>query len=163
MTLSLRPPIAVDYDAIAAWIPNVKACLQWAGPRIQLPFTGAALQQQLAVADTESFTLTDGSPVTLGFGQLWLRDGDAARLMRIVVAPPLRGLGVGRELCRLLMVHAVDVIGARAVTLAVYRDNAAALALYESLGFTPVDSRSTPESLIMRLDLPSTHKHTELR
>ena len=63
------------------------------------------------------------------------------------------GLGVGRELCRLLIVHAVDVIGARAVTLAVYRDNVAALGLYRSLGFVSVDSRSTEESLLMRLDL----------
>jgi len=153
MTIALRAPIATDYDALASWIPNAKACLHWAGPRIQLPFTGADLQQQLTVADTVSFTLTDGTPVALGFGQLWLRDGDAARLMRIIVAPPLRGLGVGRELCRLLILHAFDVIGARAVTLAVYRDNAAALAFYQSLGFEAVDSRSTAESLIMRLDL----------
>ena len=163
MTIALRAPIAADYDALASWIPDTKACLHWAGPRIQLPFGGAELQQQLSVADTVSFALTDGSPVTLGFGQLWLRDGDAARLMRIIVPPPLRGLGVGRELCRLLILHAFDVIGAPAVTLAVYRDNIAALALYESLGFTPVDSRSTPESLIMRLDLVFPSKQIELQ
>jgi ribosomal protein S18 acetylase RimI-like enzyme len=160
VTISLRPPIATDYDALAAWIPDAKACLRWAGPRIQFPFTGAELQRQLAVADTESFVLTDGGSVTLGFGQLWLRDGDAARLMRIIVAPPLRGLGVGRELCRLLILHAADVVGARAVTLAVYRDNVAALALYRSLDFVPVDSRSTAESLLMRLDLVALQAHT---
>ncbi len=153
MTIALRPPITADYDAVAAWIPNAKACLLWAGPRIQFPFTATELQQQLAIADTETFTLTDGGPATLGFGQIWLRDGNAARLMRIIVAPPLRGLGVGRTLCRLLIAHAADVIGARAVTLAVYRDNVAALALYRSLGFVPEDSRSTEESLLMRLDL----------
>jgi ribosomal protein S18 acetylase RimI-like enzyme len=163
MTIVLRAPVATDYDAIASWIPNAKACLHWAGPRIQLPFTGAQLKERLAVPDTESFTLTDGSPVTLGFGQLWLRDGDAARLMRLIVAPPLRGLGVGRELCRLLILHAAEVIGAPAVTLAVYRDNAPALGLYESLGFEPVISRSTPESLIMRLDLVLPTPHTETR
>ncbi len=153
MTISLRAPVTADYDALQAWIPDSKACLHWAGPRIRFPFTAAELQQQLAVADTESFTLTDSGPVTLGFGQVWLRDGDAARLMRIIVAPPLRGLGVGRSLCRLLIGHAADVIGARAVTLAVYRDNVAALALYRGLGFVPVDSRSTEESLVMRLDV----------
>ena len=153
MTMSLRAPVGTDYDALAAWIPDAKACLRWAGPRIQFPFTAASLQQQLAIADTQSFTLTDGTPVTLGFGQLWLRDGDAVRLMRIIVAPQLRGLGVGRDLCKLLNAHAADVLGARAVTLAVYRDNVAALALYRSLGFAAVDSRSTAESLLMRLDL----------
>ena len=153
MTIALRIPVAADYEAIATWIPDAKACLLWAGPRIQFPFTGPELQQRLSVADTESFTLTDGGPMTLGFGQLWLRDGNAARLMRIIVAPPLRGLGVGRTLCRLLIAHAADVVGARAVTLAVYRDNLAALGLYHSLGFVPEDSRSTPESLLMRLDL----------
>jgi ribosomal protein S18 acetylase RimI-like enzyme len=153
VTISLRAPVATDYDALASWIPDAKACLLWAGPRIRFPFTAKELQQQLAVADTESFTLTDGGPMTLGFGQLWLRDGDAARLMRIIVAPPLRGLGVGRALCRLLIAHAADVIGARAVTLSVYRDNAAALGLYRSVGFEPVDSRSTQEALLMRVSL----------
>ncbi len=153
MTIALRGPVAPDYEAIATWIPDGKACLLWAGPRIQFPFTGQELQQRLSVADTESFTLTDGGPVTLGFGQLGLRDGNAARLMRIIVAPPLRGLGVGRTLCRLLIAHAADVVGAQAVTLAVYRDNVAALGLYRSLGFAPEGSRSTPESLLMRLDL----------
>ena len=142
MTTTLRAPVPADYEAVATWIPGSKACLRWAGPRIKFPFTGTQLQQQLAVADAESFTLTDGGPVTLGFGQLWLRDGNAARLMRIIVAPSLRGRGVGRTLCRLLIGHAADVVGAQAVTLAVYRDNVAALGSYRGLGFVPEDSRS---------------------
>jgi [ribosomal protein S18]-alanine N-acetyltransferase len=152
MTMRLRPPEPKDYDIIASWIPDAKACLRWAGPRLAFPFAAADLPALLAVPDTESFTLTDGSPVTLGFGQLWLRDGDAMRLMRIIVAPQLRGLGVGRELCRLLIEHA-RVAGAPAVTLAVYRDNEAALDLYRGLGFEAVESRSSPESLHMRLEL----------
>jgi len=50
VTISLRAPVASGYDALAAWIPDAKACLHWAGPRIRFPFTGAELQQQLAVA-----------------------------------------------------------------------------------------------------------------
>ncbi|HVY64562.1 MAG TPA: N-acetyltransferase [Gammaproteobacteria bacterium] len=155
MTIALRDPIATDYDAIASWVPDVKTCLHWAGPRLRFPFTAAELPRLLAVDDTESFTLTDGTPVPLGFGQLWLRDGDAVRLMRIIVAPPLRRLGLGRELCRLLIARAREVIGAPSVTLAVYRDNAGALALYRDLGFEVIESRSTQESLLMQLALRS--------
>jgi hypothetical protein len=30
MTIVLRPPERNDYDAIASWIPDAKACLRWA-------------------------------------------------------------------------------------------------------------------------------------
>ncbi len=150
-SVSLRPPVPSDYEAIASWIPDAGSCLRWAGPRVPFPFSAPELPQLLAVEDSESHCLSDGGSLPLGFGQLWLRDGADIRLMRIIVSPAARGRGFGRELCRQLISRAVDVIGAPAVTLMVYRDNRVALGLYQSLGFSPVDSRSTETALFMRM------------
>ena len=67
------------------------------------------------------------------------------------MSPEARGQGFGRALCRQLISRAVEVADANALTLMVYRDNVVALGLYQSLGFVPVDSRSTVESLFMRM------------
>ena len=151
MSVLLRRPIEADYEAVASWIPDSKSCARWAGPRVPFPFFAPELPTLLAVPDSESYCLSDGDSPALGFGQLWLRDGDAVRLMRIIVSPAVRGQGFGRELCRQLIARAVDVVGASAVTLAVYRDNVPALSLYRSLGFMPVDARSTDESIFMNM------------
>lgn len=151
MTVSLRPPTRPDYDVIASWIPNASACLRWAGPLVPFPFSASKLPELLAVADSESYCLGEANNNPQGFGQIWLRDGDAVRLMRIIVSPDTRGQGLGRELCRQLISRAVEAEGGKSINLAVYRDNTAALRLYQSLGFLPVDARCTAELLFMTL------------
>lgn len=151
MTASLRPPTSSDYETIASWIPDADACLRWAGSLVPYPFPVSQLPHLLAVEDSESFCLGRGDRIPVGFGQLWLRDNGAVRLMRIIVSPKVRGQGLGRELCRLLIARAVDVAGADKINLAVYRDNVVAVSLYQSLGFIPVASRCTAELLFMTL------------
>lgn len=57
-------------------------------------------------------------------------------LFDIVVAPDLRGIGLGRRLVASLMAWGRDA-GARIAYLQVREDNAVARALYESFGFAP--------------------------
>jgi [ribosomal protein S18]-alanine N-acetyltransferase len=47
------------------------------------------------------------------------------------------------------MTRAIQATAANTTTLRVYRDNLAALHLYSSLGFMPVESRSDEEVLFM--------------
>ena len=108
MSVLLRRPIEADYEAVASWIPDSKSCARWAGPRVPFPFFAPELPTLLAVPDSESYCLSDRDSPALGFGQLWLRDGDAVRLMRIIISPAIRGQGFGRELCRQLIARAVD-------------------------------------------------------
>jgi ribosomal protein S18 acetylase RimI-like enzyme len=140
-----------DYDAIASWIPDAAACLRWAGPRLRFPFSAAELPALLTVAGGESYCLFDGTE-TCGFGQHWVLTPGAVHLGRIILSPSTRGKGLGRVLCRQLATKAVQSTGAHTVTLRVYRDNAAALALYASLGFTPVESDSDGDVLFMRAE-----------
>ena len=53
----------------------------------------------------------------------------------VYVAPPFRQRGVGRLLLQRALVHATSMPGLLQVTLGVNTENAAAIALYESLGF----------------------------
>ncbi len=51
---------------------------------------------------------------------------------------------------QLLGAEALRSPGVQRLTLRVYRDNAAAVALYRDLGFQPVDGASTPDLLFMQ-------------
>jgi [ribosomal protein S18]-alanine N-acetyltransferase len=149
MTVSIRLPVAADYAAIAAWIPDAAACARWAGPQLPYPFDPAQLPELLQVRPGASYVLCQGDADVLGFGQYRLRQPGVAHLCRIVVAPEARGRGLGKILCRLLMEEASQTNGARAATLRVYRDNPAARAVYAGLGFVEVDPESTAEVLWM--------------
>ncbi len=86
----------------------------------------------------------------MGFGQYWLTAPGAAHLGRIIVSPQARGRGLGRVLMQLLGAEALRSPGVQRLTLRVYRDNLAAVALYRDLGFQPVDDASTLELLFMQ-------------
>src|SRR4051812_45201662 len=59
-----------------------------------------------------------------------------AELGRVLVYPPdRRGGGIGREMCRLVLGYAFGHLNLHRVSCEVFADNAAALSLYERLGF----------------------------
>lgn len=152
MNATLRAPEPSDYEAIASWIPDAESCVRWAGPRMPYPFSAAELQSLLTVTSGDSYCLTEAAASPLGFGQFWVLTPGEVHLGRVIVSPSARGRGFGRSLCELLIEHAVQVTGATAITLRVYRNNAAAFSLYSSLGFAAVQAESTEEVLFMRME-----------
>jgi len=76
----------------------------------------------------------------LGFG-LAARVGQDAELLSLAVTPTERGAGLGRRLLEALLAG-LRARGARRVHLEVRSSNAAALALYESLGFRTARRRA---------------------
>lgn len=85
--------------------------------------------------------VADASPSALiGYGILSLA-ADEAMLLALAVAPERQRAGHGRALARHLIGRARRA-GAAAVLLEVRDSNAAAIALYESLGFALVGRRS---------------------
>ncbi|MEO6921071.1 MAG: GNAT family N-acetyltransferase [Collimonas sp.] len=150
MTVSIRPPVAADYVAIAAWIPDAVACVRWAGPQLAYPFDPEQLPQLLQVQPGASFALCQSDGDLLGFGQYRLRQPGVAHLCRIIIAPEARGRGLGKILCRQLMEEASRTAMAQAATLRVYRDNPAARAVYAELGFIAVEAESTVDVLWMQ-------------
>ena len=101
-----------------------------------------------------------GEGVPYGFGQHFASQPSAVHLGRIIVSPAARGHGFGRQLCQKLIEQAFQTTGANAVTLRVYRDNPTALALYSSLGFSPVEAESTAEVFFMKMQANSSIERT---
>jgi ribosomal-protein-alanine N-acetyltransferase len=149
MDCTLRSLHPADYEAITSWVPDASACLRWAGPRVRFPFSAAELPALLTVPNGSSYCLADVTAL-YGFGQHWVVTPGAVHLGRIILSPEMRGQGLGRVLCQQLAAKAMQNTGANTVTLRVYRDNAVAVALYASLGFTPVESESDADLLFMK-------------
>ena len=153
MDLQCRAPTHADDETLTTWIVDREACLRWAGPRLHFPFTAEDLPALLQVAGGSTCVLVHTDhPASrmLGFGQFWPGSDGAVHLGRLLVTPDRRGQGLGRRLCLALMQHAVAATGAQALTLRVFRDNAAAVALYARLGFVPVAAESNDTVLFMR-------------
>ena len=147
---TLRPLVPQDYEVLASWVADAVACARWAGPGLCFPFRTADLPALLAVPGARSYVLAEAGALPLGFGQHWVQTPEAVHLGRIIVSPQVRGHGVGRRLCELLIAAAIESTHATAVTLRVYRDNAVALRLYAGLGFLTVESEATAETLFMK-------------
>ncbi|MDA8333430.1 MAG: ribosomal protein S18-alanine N-acetyltransferase [Peptococcaceae bacterium] len=92
-----------------------------------------------------------------GYAGMWIIL-DEAHITNVAVRPELRGMGIGRRLMEQVIVRAL-YLGARKMTLEVRVSNAAALTLYESLGFRRTGVRpryyedTGEDAAIMWLDL----------
>jgi ribosomal-protein-alanine N-acetyltransferase len=75
----------------------------------------------------------NGSDDLVGYVCRWFV-GDEVHILNLAVRPDQRNQGIGRALVG-LVVEEAEARGARTVTLEVRRENAAAVALYQSLRF----------------------------
>lgn len=158
MEATLRIPQKTDYEAIASWVVDEKACVRWAGPLVPFPFAPERLPELLKTEECFSYCLSASNRKCIGFGQFWVAEQGAVHIGRIIISPEARGIGAGRLLCEKLIEKAVRSTGAAYVTLRVYRDNNTARTLYESLGFFIVESESTGDLLFMRAVTNKTRK-----
>ncbi|GEK72857.1 MULTISPECIES: GNAT family N-acetyltransferase [Halomonas] len=150
MEVTLRTPQTADYEVIASWVVDKKACARWAGPSMPFPFAPESLPELLEMEGFASYCLSGSNNECVGFGQFWVANPGAVHIGRIIISPETRGIGAGRLLCERLIDTALRSTGAHTVTLRVYRDNHAARSLYSSLGFCVVESESTDDLLFMR-------------
>ncbi len=153
MEPNLRPVQPLHYAPIADWLDSAEATQRWAGPGVPFPLPPERFAQVLELEVRPGWALLDEQGVCVGFGQYWMTATDTAHLGRIIVSPHVRGRGLGRALMQALCTQAQHEDGVQHLTLRVYRDNAAAAALYRDLGFQQVEASSTPELLFMRRTL----------
>jgi len=133
-----------DFDQLIAAIPDTRFLLQWAGPKYHFPLTGLQLNDTLAEATGEQPShqvfkvVKSEAKETVGHVQLLNIDRSVARcvLGRILVFKNYRGKGLGKEIVRLAIIEAFDVLGLHEVILFVFDFNIPAIRTYKSLGFS---------------------------
>ncbi len=150
MEPSLRPVQPSNYATVASWPESSGATQRWAGPGVPFPLPPEWFAQVLELEVRPGWVLLDEQGVCVGFGQYWMTGTGTAHLGRIIVSPLARGRGLGRLLVQSLSAQALRESGIQRLTLRVYRDNTAAVALYRDLGFQQVEAPSTPELLFMQ-------------
>ena len=142
--MQFRSAILDDLSVIISWIQDADACRRWAGPLVNYPLTPESLAREIEFAPGNTYGL-EGKGSLVGFGQLIHKCKARGHAARIIVAPGLRGRGIGRSLCLAIIKQAVNLKYCR-VSLNVYRDNPAAIQLYSSLGFCEAE-KTKGESL----------------
>jgi ribosomal protein S18 acetylase RimI-like enzyme len=100
------------------------------------PFTAAEAERLCGYAGKDIYAVMRVGGRVVGYGMLRGWDaGYAIPSLGVAVSPAFRGRNLGRLM--MLYLHAAAAIrGAEKVRLKVYRDNAPAKRLYESLGYT---------------------------
>jgi [ribosomal protein S18]-alanine N-acetyltransferase len=162
MEFSLRPPAPADFEMVASWISDARACSRWAGPLVPFPFPIAELPTLIHATDTNTFCLSMEEHDLLGFAQYFAKGNGVVRLARVIVSPSYRGQGLGKILCALVMEKALKSLTVESFSLGVYRDNPAAITIYSRLGFSVVEDQSTEEHLTMALQADHSFQGTAL-
>lgn len=147
--MELRPYRAADAERIVTWVHSERELRLWTAncfEQYPYPLTAEQFDSVYRPADCTRLPLTaelDGAAA----GHLLLRRSEAERVWRlgfIIVDDARRGQGLGaamvREACRL----AVETLGARRLTLAVFAENPAAQRCYRAAGFRPAAEKLWP-------------------
>lgn len=100
------------------------------------PWTPGLFLHELKVPFSTTIVVhsPDAGDRLLGYVCWWVV-GDEVHILNVAVCPERRQGGIGRALIELLIADG-RAKGARTITLEVRRENHAAMALYESFGFT---------------------------
>ena len=142
--MELRP-FESEYSAVVAgWAASAQEVSLLSG-RDEFPFPADLLTSWRKVADDiKAYLFFDGE-TPVGYGELWLDDEeDEVELARIIVAPDLRGKGIGVDFVRALLQPALTS-GYADVFLRVRPDNEPAIRTYLRVGFQPVDEALAAE------------------
>jgi len=123
-----------DVEKLMSWFRSAADVDRWGGPRFRYPFTGKTFRRDCQWGRMPSFRLNSPGGEFAAFGQMYERLG-RIHLARLVVHPELRGAGVGKRLVASLIEIGPTLFTADEFSLFSYRDNAAALGCYQSMGF----------------------------
>ena len=134
----LTPADSDDIDRLMTWFSDGAEVDVWGGPKFRYPFTAETFRSDCHWPEMASYCLRDASGAMCAFGQYYDRNG-YMNLARLIVAPEHRGRRLGSELVTRLMQVAAEELTLDEFSLFVYRDNAPALKLYQSLGFEVQD------------------------
>ncbi len=151
--LRLRPYKKCDAKRIVAWIKDKDTFNKWSAGKIKsYPLTAEELNGYYAGYDEsdEFFVMSafDEDGVT---GQLVMRFLDEEKKFLkfgfVIVDSSKRGKGYGREMLRLAMEYARNILKVEKITIGVFENNIPAYKCYKSIGFAKNPEKETIYSI----------------
>ena len=143
--MRLRPYKPSDAQHLLSWWTEVSEDIfvMWSNGKFEYPLTMEQLDsyfQTWCLEEEHGWLMTalDENGVPVGHFIMRLADyqEESIRFGFIIVDPQSRGKGYGKEMIRLALKYAFEVLGMKRATLGVYEHNPSAKACYEAVGFT---------------------------
>ena len=154
MKLRLRPCKREDGRELMKWFSDERQMRMWCRDGITFPLTDGQMDAYYAELDQDSrawgFTALDESGKPVGSFKMAAADyeADSVHMGYIVLAPEVRGRGVGQQMVAMAAAYAVDFLGMKRITLKVFDCNPGAKRCYEKAGFREEEYR--PEEFSYR-------------
>jgi RimJ/RimL family protein N-acetyltransferase len=156
--IELIPFTEADIDRLIGWIPSLESLLVWTASSFGYPLTHEHLQGHLrdsaARGDRLIFKAVDAdSREAVGHIELGALDprNRSLRIGRVLLAPAVRGRGLGAAMMRTALARAFGEQRAHRVELGVFDVNPRAIRCYERVGFRREgvrrDSFKVPEEM----------------
>ncbi len=139
--LRLRPYKDCDAKYIADWITTEKSFYQWCAGRYEkYPLKAEDIIANYgAQAENDGFYEMTAMDGTVPVGHLIMRFlDDEKKILRfgfVVVDDTRRGRGYGKQMLKLALKYAFEILKAEKVTIGVFENNPAAYHCYKSIGF----------------------------
>ena len=121
------------------------------------PWSSGQYREEISAPTRRFIVALDEGQSVIGYAGVFAPGGAEADILTVGVIPQHRGQGIARELMAGITKWAIDQ-GSIAMMLEVKTDNAAAISLYESLGYSKLNIRkdyfgSGLDALVMRREL----------
>jgi len=122
------------------------------------PWSSGQYREEISAPTRRFIVAVDEGQSVVGYAGVFAPGGAEADILTVGVISMYRGQGIARELMAGITKWAIDQ-GSIAMMLEVKTDNAAAIGLYESLGYSKLNIRkdyfgSGLDALVMRKELP---------
>lgn len=135
-TFVLRPFDRLHAPTVAGWVRDA-AELFWLAPSTEPPLTPRKVVAWTRPQDRPLLLFAGGQVEPCGYGELNPLKGSTSQLWvgHVVVAPAVRGHGIGRRLTRMLAETAFAEPRIERLVMVVFPQNHAALRCYRGSGF----------------------------
>ena len=139
--LRLRPYKEIDGIHIMEWVDNEYVSAKWCGNNLSFPLTEKTLSDYKCFYDNDEngwiFTAIDQLGKQIGHILMKKADyaNESVHLGHIIIDSKQRGKGYGKEIVKLSVKYAFELLRVKKVTLRVFDNNEIAYNCYKSVGF----------------------------
>ena len=126
-----------DFVLLSSWVTDEDILFRFSGIDFQFPLSLQQFQAYQRRHPDRVFFIFESNDTAVGFAEIIPNEKAASvRLGRLLIGnPELRGMGLGKQLVRELIIEATTNFGAREIDLYVDNDNIAGITCYGSNGF----------------------------